>query len=123
MFARRFGLRLRSFSYSRKEEIMMTKSIKRAVIVIITVSIVLCMTLFATRVLANDRSKTETVKTYECYSVQSGDTLWTIAEEHTFGFDTDVKDYIDEILRSNHMSLDNTLQIGQVLVIPVYTNR
>ena len=101
----------------------MTKSIRRAVIVIITVSIVLCMTLFATKVLANDRSKAETVKTYECYSVQSGDTLWTIAEEHTFGFDADIKDYIDEILRSNHMSLDNTLQIGQVLVIPVYTNR
>ncbi|MDO4616633.1 MAG: LysM peptidoglycan-binding domain-containing protein [Lachnospiraceae bacterium] len=60
-------------------------------------------------------------KYYTSITIQDGDTLWTIAEEHrTEEYDT-VKAYIKEVREINHLSGDQIIS-GSTLVIPYYTD-
>lgn len=53
---------------------------------------------------------------YEPIVVQSGDTLWEIAEDS--GLKQDTRDTVFEIMRYNSLS-DSTIVPGQVIYIPV----
>ena len=55
--------------------------------------------------------------TYEVITVQSGDTLWSIAEQYV-PEDKDIRDYIYEICDKNNIKAGDIMQ-GQDLMIPV----
>lgn len=50
------------------------------------------------------------------YMVQSGESVWSIAEK--FGRQRDPRVIVDEIEQLNHLNGYDTIQPGQVLVIP-----
>lgn len=50
----------------------------------------------------------------EIYTVQAGDTLWSIAEEYADN-STDIRQYIHKIKTVNN--IDSTLNVGQTIII------
>ena len=59
-----------------------------------------------------------TRNTYETITIQSGDTLWSIAEEYAPA-GTDIRDYIYEVCDRNNIKSGEIVQ-GQEITIPVY---
>ena len=59
------------------------------------------------------------VKYYTSIKIQKGDTLWSIAEEYMTQEYENTRDYIDEIIRLNHLSSDK-IHYGKFLVVPYY---
>lgn len=60
-------------------------------------------------------------KYYTSVTVQPGDSLWTIAEEHyALGYDSPA-DYIKEVMHINHIDDENEIISGSSLVIPYYS--
>lgn len=51
--------------------------------------------------------------------IESGDSLWTIAERFYSEQNNSMKDYIHEIKECNHLS-SNQIRQGQYLIIPYY---
>lgn len=54
---------------------------------------------------------------YETYVVQSGDTLWDIADTHMDGSYDNHQDYIDEVMRANGLKSCHIYD-GQLIIIP-----
>ncbi len=54
---------------------------------------------------------------YQTVEVQSGDTLWSIASAHVQE-KRDIRPYIQEICRINHLQSGGDLTVGQTLHIP-----
>ena len=59
-------------------------------------------------------------KYYVSIRVESGDTLWTIADEYIDGFNIDKDDYIKEICKINEIS-KNDIHAGDYIVVPYYS--
>ena len=59
-----------------------------------------------------------TRKSYEVITIQSGDTLWSIAADYKSD-DQDIRDYIYEICDKNDIKAGEIMQ-GQNILIPVY---
>lgn len=60
-------------------------------------------------------------KYYTSIQVQSGDTLWSIADEYMTEEYAGVGAYIDEICSINHIEADD-IHAGQYLTIPYYSD-
>lgn len=66
------------------------------------------------------KSETVTYKYYTTIQVEQGDTLWSIAAEYmTDGYD-EIRDYIAEVRRLNHLYNDRIYD-GKYLTIPYYS--
>ncbi|MBQ3558290.1 MAG: LysM peptidoglycan-binding domain-containing protein [Agathobacter sp.] len=59
-------------------------------------------------------------KYYESIRVESGDTLWTIADEYIDGFNLSKTDYIAEVCQINQISEDE-IHAGDYIVVPYYS--
>ena len=60
-------------------------------------------------------------KYYTSISIQDGDSLWSIAEEHRTPEYATIYDYINEVMEINHLGSDR-LQAGRQLCIPYYSS-
>lgn len=71
---------------------------------------------------AKDESSTVSYKYYKSITIENGDTLWSIAQEHMDMEHYDsVLDYIKEVKQMNALSGDD-ITYGQSLVIPYYSS-
>ena len=59
-------------------------------------------------------------KYYTSIRVESGDTLWTIADEYVGGFNVSKSDYIAEVCQINGISEDN-IYAGDNIIVPYYS--
>ena len=59
-------------------------------------------------------------KYYVSIRIESGDTLWTIADEYIDGFNLKKADYIAEICQINEIS-ENDIHAGDYIVVPYYS--
>lgn len=59
-------------------------------------------------------------KYYVSIRVESGDTLWTIADEYVEGFNLSKNDYIAEVCQINQISEDE-IHAGDYIVVPYYS--
>lgn len=69
---------------------------------------------------SNAESEHEMYLYYTSVTVNSGDTLWSIADEYHTVECGDMRDYIREIKRLNHLATDE-IHSGAALVIPYYS--
>ncbi len=60
-------------------------------------------------------------KYYTSIRVESGDTLWSIADEYIADFNLSKEDYIKEICQLNHISEDD-IHAGAYIIIPYYSH-
>ena len=68
---------------------------------------------------ASAKEEPATTKMVTCITVESGDTLWNIAEDYYSEEYSDIFTYIEEIKETNQMFDDNIIA-GDTLIIPYY---
>lgn len=59
-------------------------------------------------------------KYYTCIEVESGDSLWSIAEEHITEEYSSVQEYVDEVVQINNLTNESSITAGTNLLIPYY---
>lgn len=64
---------------------------------------------------------TESYKYYKEVYVESGDTLWSIAEQNTDGCVREISDYIEEVREINSLNKYETLKSGTYITVPYYS--
>ena len=90
------------------------------------IALVACIivTLFITFICFSNFAKAENSREvytyYTSYEIQSGDTLWSIADQFMQVDYMNKGDYIDTIKKTNHM-LDDDIHAGDYLVIEYYS--
>ncbi len=91
-----------------------------AVIAILAVSFLVLLG-SSIRAFASGRNTTEPMyQYYTSIRIESGDTLWTIADSYSEGSGMDRNEYIEEVRRIN--GLDSTqIHSGRYLVVPYYS--
>ena len=97
---------------SKAELIVRNRKIMLAVAILVTL---LFSTILFTNKAAAENSR-EVYTYYTSYQIQSGDTLWTIADQFMGPDYTDKKDFIDNIKSLNHLGDDHITE-GKFLVI------
>lgn len=65
----------------------------------------------------------DSYKYYKEVYVESGDTLWTIAEAYTDGSVSEIRDCIAEVRNINGLSKYETLKSGTYITVPYYSAR
>lgn len=65
----------------------------------------------------------DSYKYYKEVYVESGDTLWTIAEAYTDGSVSAIKDCIAEVRDINGLSKYETLKSGTYITVPYYSSQ
>ena len=114
-------LQIKSNKSKRKKRIVHFKKLMLGILtlgLIITLSI-----LFSNRLVsAHDNiheNQSNKPKYYKSIQIQSGDTLWRIAEQHMSREYDSITDYIIEVKRINNLASDD-IQANQYLTIPYY---
>lgn len=70
---------------------------------------------------ANENAPEPRYKYYTSIQIQTGDTLWSIAENYMTGEYADIYEYINEVMEINHLNSD-FLQAGKRLCVPYYSS-
>ncbi|MDO4803189.1 MAG: LysM peptidoglycan-binding domain-containing protein [Lachnospiraceae bacterium] len=100
---------------------MMKRRIAMAMaIVIVTLIMVLACIKFTARATIAENAARFSKKYYKSYLVESGDTLWTIAESECGSRWNNNWDYIDEVMLINGLKSE-TIKAGNYLMLPYYT--
>lgn len=59
-------------------------------------------------------------KYFTSITVESGDTLWSIAEEYMTEEYASVNEYVDEVVYTNNLSDESDIKAGTHLLVPYY---
>lgn len=87
-----------------------------AVILVAVITVAVLRARYSTR----DAVATE-AKLYKMYTIEQGDSLWSIAEEYVdYDHYDDIRDYVDEVITINDLNDKNSITAGCNLVIPYY---
>lgn len=70
---------------------------------------------------AQDKDAVVTYKYFTSITVEYGDTLYSLAEEYTKGYEVEISHYIEEVQHINHLE-DEVIHSGQQIIIPYYSN-
>lgn len=89
-----------------------------AIILVVTLGILLGSSINA--LASSDKDISSYNKYYVSIRVESGDTLWTIADKYVEGFNLSKTDYIQEVCQINGISEDN-IKAGDHIVVPYYS--
>lgn len=80
------------------------------------------VTFFSLRTRAQNSNEEIQYKYYKSIVIESGDTLWNLAEEYgTSDHYGSHQEYINEVMRMNGLS-DDRITAGQYIIIPYYTS-
>ncbi len=101
------------------------RQIRRACIISVTtlfliITCALTVNVFSS--FAQDNNSEITYKYYTSIVLSHGDTLYSLASEYTEGYDIDINNYINEVMHINHLEDASSVQSGQHLVIPYYSD-
>ena len=91
-------------------------------ILTLILSVGISVTFFSFRTKAQSSNEEIQYKYYKSIVVESGDTLWNLAEEYSalehYGSH---QEYIDEVIRMNGLS-DDKITTGQYIIIPYFSS-
>lgn len=89
------------------------------IVCVLSILIALSVSLFSHDVEAHDNDILH--KYYTSVTIQPGDSLWSIANEHyQLGYDNQ-NEYINEVMQINHITDADALISGTSIVIPYYS--
>jgi LysM repeat protein len=115
------GYRTSTTSYRRRVAIIK----RRMLIGMITLTLLVFGVLIGSNLLDSSRSEAESSKqAYKYYTsiqVESGDTLWSIADKYASTEYSNHDTYMKELLALNHLS-DTTIHSGQYLTVAYYAD-
>ena len=107
-----------------KRKLRRQREIRRKIfLAILSVCIILTCVLSYGALISNASAEVDDIsyKYFTSVEVESGDTLWTIAEEYKdIQFYDSTKEYVDEVIRMNNLS-SSQITAGQFLIIPYYS--
>ena len=89
-----------------------------AIIAVVALGILLGTSMNA--LASSDKDIASYNKYYVSIRVESGDTLWTIADEYVDGFNIEKSEYIEEVCQINEIS-KNDIHAGDYIVVPYYS--
>lgn len=89
-----------------------------AIIAVVALGILLGTSMNA--LASSDKDIASYNKYYVSIRVESGDTLWAIADEYVEGFNIDKSEYIEEVCQINAIS-KNDIHAGDYIVVPYYS--
>lgn len=88
------------------------------------VLLVLFLVFFGSSLLASAKNNTAASHTahkyYTSIQLESGDSLWSIAEAHASLGYRSYQEYIDEVIQLNHLE-DDSIHAGQYLMVPYFS--
>lgn len=93
----------------------------RLVLTLIVGAIIILFFFGASSNLRNVNASTHDEKYFKCISIETDDTLWSIADEYITEEYSSVQDYIDEVMSINNLNSDK-IYSGATLVIPYYAS-
>lgn len=105
----------------RKREAVVRR--QRGLLAIVVILIVAFGILLGTSINALASSEKDIAsynKYYVSIRIESGDTLWSIADEYVEGFNLSKSDYIAEVCQINGISEDN-IHAGDYIVVPYFS--
>lgn len=119
-------LRLTDRELRRYKRYLQHKKIMRRRVAISILSILLILLFvfsFSSISQAGENIPETTYKYFTYHTVDKGDTLWSMAEEHIdYSFYDSIQDYVSEVKEINHLT-DDTILIGQTIVIPYFSDK
>lgn len=94
---------------------------RRKMIAVLSVLAISLIILFGSAMItfAKSNGKNEPVKEFVSIQIQTGDSLWTIAESYTESYGVAINDYIDEVKSVNGLT-SNDIQTGSFIIVPTY---
>lgn len=108
----------------RRNKIRRQRELRRNVTIFTTVTIMLIIILSITAgsIISKAQDKDETVyyKYYTSIEIQTGDTLWSLADDYADNRFMSDKEFINEVTRTNHL-LSSNIRQGDHLIIPYYS--
>lgn len=100
----------------------MSRSKKNIILIISMVVISVLVFLGSSiRAFASSGSSEEYHKYYTCITLESGDTLWDLANDYAIDGVMSRKDFMNEACRLNHIGKDTILKTGDTLAIAYYS--
>lgn len=100
-----------------------TVRIQKRFLAIAGILLVSILILLGTSIRAFASSHSDSKPVYKYYTsvmVESGDTLWSLADEYIDEYDIDKTDYIKEVCELNHLQNDE-IHSGEYLVVAYYS--
>lgn len=107
-------------SLKKREAVVRRQKSILAVAVIVVVAFGILLGNSINAMASADKDVASYNKYYVSVRVQSGDTLWTIADEYVDGFNIEKTDYITEVCQINEIS-ENDIHAGDYIVVPYYS--
>lgn len=111
----------RRSSYSRRAAYRRRKNM---VILVSSLCIAITMAVLFGSFLSKAETKASEVTCYKYYTnveIQTGDTLWTLAERYMDEHYASREQYIQEVKQVNHLSNGDTIISGEHLILPYYS--
>ncbi len=102
----------------RRERIVKRQRIALAAIVAV---IIFTGCFIAATLMLHAHSEDMSYKYYTSITVESGDTLSSIADKYITGEYKDTRQYINEVCAINHLDEDGTIYAGENIIIPYYS--
>jgi cell division protein YceG involved in septum cleavage len=90
---------------------------------LLSATVILGLTLLGNsfRISAQDSSAEVSYKYFTSVRIEQGDTLWTLADTYADENFKSRKDFINEVIRTNHL-MDDSLKAGDYLIVPYYSS-
>lgn len=97
---------------------------KKCLTALIAAAATVCMILICSvSYRALDTNANNGFKYYTDITVETGESLWEIAGEYVDGIHYDSREsYISEVCSINHLTDENAISAGQMLILPYYSN-
>ena len=99
---------------------------RRIITFVVMMSVILFLGMFITMSFMSDASASKDHMKYRYYSsvtVTSGDSVWSIAEEHMDPLHyRNIESFVNDIARVNRISSDARLVSGTNLIVPYYSD-
>ena len=102
----------------RRAALIKKVAITGTLVLIPILAVILFIVLFGSK--AEARQEKPLYKYYTSIEVQYGDTLTSIAKEHTEGYSS-VREYVEEVKFMNSLKSADEIKCGQILYIPYYS--